>query len=397
MKINLDDPRLTAFALGELSDEEAAAVTKAIADSPEAAAYVNETQRFADALRKEFHAELEEAKPLNIMPLPAPRSFWSDARWASIALAALLAIAAVIAMVALSNQPRRPIAAKHPAPEIEVEFEASPAIPDQGLGPSANTGSPSGNAFVLAAQNPRSSFSLNVGTASYSTVRRALESGTRPPRDAVQIEEMINYFAYDYSPPRGNDLISIELEVAGCPWAQGHRLLRVGLQARKDGSGKVIADRALAEVEFNPLQVGAYRLLGYQREGTGTEGEVRAGQATTALYEIVPATENHSLGRAGSAGMVTVEVRYRDMKTNVAESVGQTLNDRGASFEEASADFRFAAAVAEFGMILRDSPERGEATLSAVVAFAERSRGRDAAGERQSFIELLRKAEALAL
>ena len=101
MKLNPDDPKITAYALGELSFEEAAQMEKAIAESPEARAEVEQTRELTATLRDEFRAELREAKPRSIMPLSSARSFWSDARWSSLAIAAALAILAVVGVVLL--------------------------------------------------------------------------------------------------------------------------------------------------------------------------------------------------------------------------------------------------------------------------------------------------------
>lgn len=89
------------------------------------------------------------------------------------------------------------------------------------------------NEFLAVSGNPRSTFSIDVDRASYSNVRRFLRSGVRPPRDAVRIEELINYFTYDYPDPDGNVPFSITTEVAGAPWAPAHRLVRIGLQAKR--------------------------------------------------------------------------------------------------------------------------------------------------------------------
>lgn len=86
------------------------------------------------------------------------------------------------------------------------------------------------NPFLPAMQNPLSTFSIDVDTASYSNIRRMLTAGQRPPADAVRIEEMINYFSYDYAPPTGEHPFSVNLETASCPWNGEHRLVRVGLK-----------------------------------------------------------------------------------------------------------------------------------------------------------------------
>ncbi|HEV7919592.1 MAG TPA: VWA domain-containing protein [Thermoanaerobaculia bacterium] len=89
------------------------------------------------------------------------------------------------------------------------------------------------NPFLRAVDNPLSTFSIDVDRASYANVRRFLNGGTAPPRDAVRIEEMINYFRYDYPDPRGGEPFSITTELAACPWNAKHQLLLVGLQGRR--------------------------------------------------------------------------------------------------------------------------------------------------------------------
>jgi Ca-activated chloride channel family protein len=89
------------------------------------------------------------------------------------------------------------------------------------------------NPFLAVAANPLSTFSIDVDRASYSNVRRFLTGGQRPPVDAVRIEELVNYFHYDYPDPRGEHPFSITTEVAAAPWNPSHRLVRIGLQGRK--------------------------------------------------------------------------------------------------------------------------------------------------------------------
>ena len=88
------------------------------------------------------------------------------------------------------------------------------------------------NAFRRVTQNPLSTFSIDVDTASYANIRRFLNNGTLPPRDAVRIEEMINYFRFDYPRPAGDVPFSVHTEVARCPWNPKHRVALIGLQAR---------------------------------------------------------------------------------------------------------------------------------------------------------------------
>ena len=89
------------------------------------------------------------------------------------------------------------------------------------------------NDFLRVLDNPLSTFSVDVDTASYANVRRIFEHGSPPPRDAVRIEEMLNYFPYRYPAPKGDAPFAASIEVAEAPWAPGHQLVRIGLKARE--------------------------------------------------------------------------------------------------------------------------------------------------------------------
>jgi Ca-activated chloride channel family protein len=100
-------------------------------------------------------------------------------------------------------------------------------------GPSHDTG------FIAVAKDPLSTFSVDVDTASYSATRRSLVEGRLPDPDSVRIEELVNYFDYDYAAPTGDVPFSVTAEVGECPWNPEHELVHVGLQ------GKVIAPEDL--------------------------------------------------------------------------------------------------------------------------------------------------------
>ncbi|MBK8239986.1 MAG: VWA domain-containing protein [Deltaproteobacteria bacterium] len=89
------------------------------------------------------------------------------------------------------------------------------------------------NDFVAVADDPRSTFSIDVDTASYSNTRRFLRDRMLPPAAAVRLEELINYFDYDYEQPAGDAPVAVAAEVAPCPWQPGHLLVHVGLQGRE--------------------------------------------------------------------------------------------------------------------------------------------------------------------
>jgi Ca-activated chloride channel family protein len=462
-----------------------------------------------------------------------------------------------------------------------------------------------------SSEQPLSTFSIDVDTASYANVRRFLTSGRLPPPDAVRIEEMVNYFRYDDPQPVGDRPFSVTLEAAECPWHSGRRLVRIGLEGRDidrrerpagnlvflidvsgsmaaanklplvkqalamlveeltendsvaivtyagdagvklpatsgDQKGKILAvieslssggathgsaginlayeqaaerfiaggvnrvilatdgdlnvgvtsDEALVDlikrkaaggtfltvlgfgegnlqdakmekiadngngvyayidgarearkvlveqltgstitiakdvkiqVEFNPAQVASYRLLGYENRIMAAEdfrndrkdaGEIGAGHSVTALYEIElvgdggkgsagaeplkyqppqpkPAPEATLVDGATSRELLTVKLRWKKPEGDASTLDEVPLVDRGGAFEQASADLRFAGAVAAFGMVLRNSEYKGEATLPLVAKIAAGALGPDRGGYRAEFLDLVRKAETL--
>ncbi|HYC71733.1 MAG TPA: von Willebrand factor type A domain-containing protein [Opitutaceae bacterium] len=462
------------------------------------------------------------------------------------------------------------------------------------------------NPFVAVAHHNFSTFSIDVDTASYANVRRFLQQGQRPPRDAVRIEELVNYFPYDYAEPKDRDMpFAAAMEVASAPWKPEHRLVRIGLKGReipaaerpaanlvflidvsgsmrpqnrlplvkrslqllveqlrpddrvalavyagsaglvlpstraaekreilaaierleaggstngamgiqlaydvakanfipggvnrlilctdgdfnvgvtnrgdlvrlveekakggvfltvlgfgmgnyKDATLEQLADRGngnhgyvdslreaqkllveqaggtlvtiakdvKVQVDFNPAQVQAYRLIGYENRLLRKEdfnndhidaGEIGAAHTVTALFEVVPvgvdwkpdSTVDSSKyqipgaergRRTASPEMLTLKLRYKEPDGVMSRLREFPLVDGGARFEEASMDFRFAASVAAWGMILRDSPYKGTATLADVTAWASSGTGRDAGGYRTEFLGLVKLAEPL--
>jgi hypothetical protein len=280
-------------------------------------------------------------------------------------------------------------------------------------------------AEVEDAQNP---------IASYAIVQRFINDGLLPPKDSVRIEEMINYFTYNYPRPKPNELFSIDVEVAGCPWADSHRLVRIGFRGREiadpvvktknaaqqlDGTPVAIAREVKIQVEFNSSMVTSRRLMGYDKRMLRKDlnndeidaGEIAAGDTVTALYEVVPVGGAASPSvppvdplkysvppenaRSKSSEMLTVNLRYKKPESDKSELLERAVVDDGKQFANASADFKFAAAVAEFGMLLRDSEFKGSGTLGAVLQWAQEGKSADTNGYRAGFLELVRKAQVL--
>ncbi|PYJ05220.1 MAG: hypothetical protein DME95_04940 [Verrucomicrobia bacterium] len=418
MKMNLDDPKLTAYALGELEEPERSAIARAIADSPEAQRVVLETQQVAQALRLQYKLELKEEwiAPRRFIAV-TDDSFWSKA--GPLAIAAGLTLLALIGALALAtnrsgsalhladSSPReRAESGRFSAVEGEeaTQFAPNPSR-DFGAAPYNYVGE---HPFVSVSSNPRSSFPIVVTSASYSEVLQSINAGILPPKNTVRIEQMINYFNYDYPGPLAEEPFSVNVDVVSCPWEQSHRLVRIGLKGRKASSdvhgANVIAKDAKIDVEFNPVRVGSYRLIGYDRrslqgENSNREGArdhgIAAGYTVTALYELVPVAQQ-IVTRQEAQTLLSAKLQFKKPDGNgEVQSIERSVTNDGVDFAQAHPDLKFAAAVAEFGMILRDSEYKGNGTFAAVLEWAHEGKGSDANGYRAGFIELVRKAQAL--
>jgi Ca-activated chloride channel homolog len=177
-----------------------------------------------------------------------------------------------------------------------------------------------------------------------------------------------------------------------------------------------VAKDVKIQLEFNPARVQAYRLLGYENRLLAREdfaddrkdaGELGAGQAVTALYEIVPVgAEPVALADDGlayqdvsvrpsarrSRELLTVRVRYKLPTGAESRLLSRPVTDRDA---EPDGDFRFASAVAGFAMLLRDSEHRGTASFERTIALARGARGSDVEGYRAEFVGLVKTAREL--
>jgi hypothetical protein len=418
--MNIDDPKLTAYALGELDESERSIVARAIADSPEAQRFVADTQRFASALRWKYRLEQDRefVAREKLMKLHDD-SFWSKA--GPLAIAAVLAVLALIGAVALgtyrsANIPTlfsssQEAAGARPATKQFAPIEAEEAAQanqnpsrEADAGPYAYTGE---RPFVSALSRPRSSVPLLVSSGSYLDVRRLINTGVLPARDTVSIEGLINYFAYEYPQPVGHESFSLNVEIVACPWEPTHRLVRVGLKGRE--AVAVTSDSSI-EVEFNPKRVASYRLIGYDRQPSERQNlsqekvsseRTAAGYTLTALYEAVlrqkraTADEQIATGAEQPEYLLSAKLQLRMPSNDAIHSIKRVVTDEGSGFLDAPKDLKFVAAVAEFGMILRGSEYKGNGTLEKVLEWAEEGKGADTNGHRADFIELVRKAQAL--
>jgi Ca-activated chloride channel family protein len=176
-----------------------------------------------------------------------------------------------------------------------------------------------------------------------------------------------------------------------------------------------VAKDVKIQVEFNPAKVGAYRLIGYENrimahqdfnDDTKDAGEVGAGHHVTALYEVVPPGEVSGIPGidplkyqkpAQSTGTshesFTVKLRYKEPDGDKSRLLESGVADKGLSFADASTDLKFAAAVAGFGMLLRDSPHKGSLTCGGVLEIAHPMLTDDPSGYRKEFVAAVEQAK----
>ena len=191
---------------------------------------------------------------------------------------------------------------------------------------------------------------------------------------------MIDHFTYDYPSPSGKSPIGVTLEAAAAPWNPQHRLVRIGIKAKN-----TVRD-VKVQVEFNPAIVEMYQWIGDEGANNNLRTtDLASGRTITDLYEVVPRVQPSK----DSNEMLSVTISYD------GKSLSSSLVDRGQTFARASIDFRFAAAVASFGMILRDSTNKGTATFDSTLAIAEKSIGPDRNGARHEFIQLVQRARQI--
>jgi hypothetical protein len=174
-------------------------------------------------------------------------------------------------------------------------------------------------------------------------------------------------------------------------------------------------------VEFNPARVAAYRLIGYENrrlaardfnDDSKDAGEIGAGHTVTALYEVTPAGGSGSLATSevdplkyqpeksvmavsDRGELLTVKLRYKLPEASESTRLELAVRDSGTDFADASADLRFASAVAAFGMLLRGSRFAGDLDYAAVHEIARTSLGSDRNGYRGEFLELVERAAQL--
>lgn len=189
------------------------------------------------------------------------------------------------------------------------------------------------NRFFSATEKPLSTFSLDVDAASYGNIRRMINQGQMPPKDAVRIEEMMNYFSYDYPQPTDGHPVKIVAETAVCPWNKKHQLVRIGVKAKEipsetlppsnfvfliDVSGSMFGPNRLPLVKSSmKLLVNNLRpkdrvaIVAY----AGAAGEALPSTSGADKQKIIDALENLQAG-GSTAGGAGIQLAYKIAEKN---------------------------------------------------------------------------------
>ena len=189
------------------------------------------------------------------------------------------------------------------------------------------------NRFLEANSNPLSTFSIDVDGASYANVRRFLQMGQLPQSGAVRIEELINYFHYDYPQPSAEDPFSINTEIADCPWSRENKLVMIGLQGRKISTENLPASNLVFLVDVSgsmfepnklPLVQASLKLLVDQLRNqdrvtlvvyAGNAGLVMPSTSGSEKQKIKDAIDRLEAG-GSTAGGAGIKLAYKIAKEN---------------------------------------------------------------------------------
>ena len=270
------------------------------------------------------------------------------------------------------------------------------------------------NTFESPLAAPLSTFSMTVENNSYADIRNAINKGDKVPQDAVRIEEMINYFQYDYPQPQDQHPVSVATEYGSCPWTSKNKLVKIGFQGKYNASGGAIAKDVNVLVEFNPMIVKAYRLIGYERRNLRPDdfknigkSELQGGHTITALYEVIPMDVDSpyfeeadglqypkiNTGTTFGSELATVKFRYKKPDADKTSELVKTIPNKASLLQNTSSDFRFCAAVAWFGLQLRESTFIGNRSKADLLRLAKGSLSADSEGSKSEFIRLVEAAK----
>ncbi|MDF1661620.1 MAG: VWA domain-containing protein [Planctomycetota bacterium] len=479
--VKFNEEQLTAYALGEVSDEQAKQI-EALLDF-DAQREIKELQDMASLLESEFKAEPQQKltnsrrnklfkknEPLKISARPRRIRYLTAAAGLVISVSALgwlfspsysrhkIALMTAdssdkdlehaeklrdhLAMTKREGQPKGrlgivikadaiPIISKSPiqyevkvkpskigmtslnptpltADQLKTGFYSHPVDPGDSVQPRpSDYQQVAENQFKAVSADPLSTFSIDVDTASYANVRRFLKRNTQVPASAVRIEEMINYFHYDYTPPTGDTPFAAHVEVSQCPWNLKNRLVRVGIKGKVIEKEKRPASNLVFLIDVSgsmgygnklPLLIRGMKMMVNQLGENDRVAIVVYASATGLVLPSTSCTDKtkiiDALSRLRSGGSTNggagIQLAYQTAVANFIEggtnrvilatdgdfNVGLTNQSSMVSFAKDKAKSGVFLTVLGFGMNHRDSmleqiANKGNGHYAVIDSFAE--------------------------
>ncbi|HHL32987.1 MAG TPA: VWA domain-containing protein [Desulfobulbaceae bacterium] len=267
---------------------------------------------------------------------------------------------------------------------------------------------PRGNNRIILASDG----DFNVGITSRGELQRLIEE----KRKSGIYLTVLGFGMGNYH----DDTMEILADKGNGNYAYIDNLLEAKKVMVKEMSGTMftLARDVKLQIEFNPVKVAAYRLIGYENRALADEdfnndskdaGEIGVGHTVTALYELIPAGSNEvpsvdplkyqKISKTAQTKyqdeIMTIKLRYKPLNSNKSVLLSKSVEDRETSLARTSDDFRFAAAVAALGMILEHSPFSGDFDFEQVLTLAKKARGADDEGYRAEFIRLVETGDLL--
>ncbi len=259
---------------------------------------------------------------------------------------------------------------------------------------------------------------------SYAVVREYITRGALPPRNAVRTDELVNNFPYVVPAQKTEGALSAYAEVSSCPWDGTRRLLMVVLLGNAAASTigayksktealpvtadarEIIASDIRLLLSVNPAALGSYTLIGGAARGDSGNGStvagaLRTGQSIVFLYELAPVLpaikavvpERATDSSAEKAAVIRIDFRKGD--AGAAGVLTLEVVDAGTDIASSSEAFRFASAVAEWGLVINGSLSGSAPAIDRVLALAKGSLGADADGKRKDFLSIVESSREL--
>lgn len=279
--------------------------------------------------------------------------------------------------------------------------------------------------FVSSADAPVARFAIALNSDRQQNLG-AVDSARELMRAPAVAGKTLGDFPFDAAPPAPGDpsALAVHAESASCPWAPAHRLIRIAFKGRNPPAtaadsfaqdARLVAGAENArqvQVTFNPAEVAAYRLVG----GGAGAIQLNAWQEATVLYEVVPAkapqveqkeeasdrlpvdrptvvAQAARLRQLRAPGMLTIAVQPAAVSAGVlSDAADNEIEPEDIS--SASADFKFAAAVAAYDLASKAPRDKGAPSLDLAIQLAQEGLGKDPGGYRAAFLQSLRKAKA---